>query len=423
MPERALRLLRDIFGRDAPFRVPLHFGTVRAQDLAALAAGGKTPEDFQEACRAWVGGGSVYGFAAGRMAFFALLRALEVGPGDEVILPAYTCVVVPNAVQFVGARPVYAEIDPRTFNLDPADVARKLGPRTRVVMAQHTYGIPAAMDQLHALAPGGARPMVLEDACHALGATLNGRPVGSLAEGAFVSTDATKMICTDVGGFAVANTPGLAARLRSQWEQAAELPAAQQALLPAQYRRKYRYTRPAYNWWAGRVQLGRWLRQGNGFQHSDELDNRLPTGYPYPARFPASLAGVGVSQLQQLPANLAHRRRVVARYREIFRGLPQAQPPPRAEPSWLQFPLRVRDPARWRAVFDRYVQLSDWFNSPAYGCRADLAVVYRWGSCPVSEQVQRSVVAFPTHFLITDAVLDKIEDRFRRFRAALPGAE
>jgi len=424
MLKRANYFLREVLYRDSLFRVPLHFGTVREQDIATLAKGAGDLDRFHDLCRTVVGGGAVYSFAAGRMALFALLRALQIGPGDEVILPAFTCVVVPNAIQFVGARPVYAEIDPRTFNLDPDDVARKLTTRTRGILAQHTFGIPAPMDQLRALVSDRPDIVLLEDACHALGATLHGRPVGSLAECAFFSTDATKMVCTDIGGFAVANTPALAAQLRLQWERAGELPAAVQAKLPAQFRRKYRYTRSEYYWGAGRFQLGMMLRNGSGFQYTDELDNRLPTGYPYPSRFPAILAMVALSQLHQLAANLAHRRRVVERYREIFRDLPQAQLAPGAEASWLQFPLRVREPARWRQIFDRYVQVSDWFNSAAYGCRAELSVVgYENGSCPVSETVHGSMVAFPTHFLVTDAVLDKVESLYRRFRSTLPGAE
>src|SRR5712692_8406277 len=91
-------------------------------------------------------------FGTGRAALWAILRALDVGAEDEVVVPGYTCVAVPNAVRFAGARPVYADIDRRTFNVTAATCERVLTPRTRALVIAHTYGLPAAMHELMALA-------------------------------------------------------------------------------------------------------------------------------------------------------------------------------------------------------------------------------------------------------------------------------
>src|SRR5438552_6748759 len=153
-------------------------------------------------------------FGTGRAALWAILRALDVGAGDDVVIPGYTCVAVPNAVRFAGARPVYADIDPRTFNLTAATCERVLTPRTRALVVAHTYGLPAPMDELVALAE--ARGLLLiEDAAHALGSEHQGQPVGSLGDAAFFSTEHSKTISTGLGGVAATTDAALAARLRA----------------------------------------------------------------------------------------------------------------------------------------------------------------------------------------------------------------
>lgn len=135
-----------------------------------------------------VGGGDrIALFAKGRVALYAILRALEVGPGDEVIVPAFTCVAVPNAIIYTGARPVYVDIDPRTYTIDPAAVEVALTPRTRVVLSQNTFGASADLDALAGI--GAAhRLQVVDDCTHGLGGTYRGCPNGSVSPAAFFST-------------------------------------------------------------------------------------------------------------------------------------------------------------------------------------------------------------------------------------------
>ena len=91
-------------------------------------------------------------FAKGRVALYAILRGLGVGPGHEVIVPAFTCVAVPNAILYTGARPVYVDIDPETYTVDPALVQAAITDRTRVILAQNTFGLSADLDRLEAIA-------------------------------------------------------------------------------------------------------------------------------------------------------------------------------------------------------------------------------------------------------------------------------
>ncbi|MGI0148096.1 MAG: DegT/DnrJ/EryC1/StrS family aminotransferase, partial [Thermoplasmata archaeon] len=126
-------------------------------------------------------------FWKGRVALYAILRTLEIGHEDEVILPAFTCVVVPNAVRFAGATPVYADIVPGGYNLDPAGVERAVTPRTRAIIVQHTFGIPADLDPLLEIARRHGLA-VIEDCAHSLGSEYRERGVGTFGLAAFFSS-------------------------------------------------------------------------------------------------------------------------------------------------------------------------------------------------------------------------------------------
>jgi perosamine synthetase len=152
-------------------------------------------------------------FANGTVALAALYLALGIGPGDEVIVPSMTFISSATSVLHVGARPVFADIEPETFTLDPADVARKLTPRTKAILAVHYAGQPADMDGLRAVADD-ARILLLEDAAEAHGATYRGRPVGGLGAAAMFSFTPTKNITMGEGGLVTTDDGGLAARLR-----------------------------------------------------------------------------------------------------------------------------------------------------------------------------------------------------------------
>ena len=120
-------------------------------------------------------------FLRGRIAMCAILKALGIGRGDEVIIQAFTCVAVPCPVLATGAKPVFADIDPATFNLDPASVEARITPRTRAIVVQHTFGIPADMDSILRIAR--ARGIyVIEDCCHTVASSYRGARVGSLGD-------------------------------------------------------------------------------------------------------------------------------------------------------------------------------------------------------------------------------------------------
>ena len=152
-------------------------------------------------------------FANGTVALQAMYLACGIGPGDEVIVPSFTFISTATSVLHVGATPVFADIDPETFNLDPTDVARKLTSRTRAVVPVHYGGQAADMEELLALA-ADAGVDVLEDAAEAHGASYRGRPVGSWGRAGMFSFTPTKNVTTGEGGIVTTDDGDLAERLR-----------------------------------------------------------------------------------------------------------------------------------------------------------------------------------------------------------------
>jgi perosamine synthetase len=136
------------------------------------------------------------------------LAALGIGPGDEVILPAFTWIATANAVLYCGATPVFADVRRETYNIDPEDVARWVTPRTKAIIPVHLFGLCADMDALRAVLPSGVR--ILEDAACAAGAAYKGIPAGGLGDAAAFSFHPRKSITTGEGGMLTTNDPEFA---------------------------------------------------------------------------------------------------------------------------------------------------------------------------------------------------------------------
>ncbi len=175
---------------------------------------GPEGEALEAECAAALGVDHAVGVASGSDALRLTLQALDIGPGDEVVTPAFSFVASATAVLQAGARPVFADVDPITLTLTPETTAAALTDRTRGIVAVHLFGLPVAMDGLRALAAGRGLALV-EDAAQAFGARLGGRAVGDLGSAAAFSFYPTKTLAAYGDAGLVTTSDGdLAARLR-----------------------------------------------------------------------------------------------------------------------------------------------------------------------------------------------------------------
>jgi dTDP-4-amino-4,6-dideoxygalactose transaminase len=167
---------------------------------------------FERALEERLGGGHAITASRGRMAFFYIVKALDLPPGSEIVFPALTFWVVPEMARVAGLKPVFADVDPVTFNLDPIALERAITPATRAVVPTHIYGLPCDMDEVLEIARRH-RLAVIEDCAHALGATYRGDPVGTLGDAALFSFQVLKPLNTFGGGAAYTRHDGLGRRL------------------------------------------------------------------------------------------------------------------------------------------------------------------------------------------------------------------
>lgn len=342
------------------------------------------------------------------MALFALLEAAGIGAGDEIILPAFTCAAVPNAMIYRGSRPIYADIDPVTFNIDPARVATLITTRTRAIYAQHTFGISCDVRSLRAIADRH-HLMLIEDLAHSLGASIDGRPHGAWGHAGIFSTDRTKVIGSHIGGCAVTSDEQLASLLRARQASAQALSATTARRIELSHLLDWPLTHPGL-FWAGRPILGALRRIGLGFAWKDEASDRQPTGYP--CRMPPRTALAAAMQLEELDANLAHRREVA---RVLETGINWYNPALGAafdQQAWLRYSFLVRDREAFVERFRRRFDLGIWFTHPIFG-RPDSAehVGYRAGACPLAEHAAAHIVNFPTHARIPTRFYERLIER------------
>jgi perosamine synthetase len=189
------------------------------QTVAALRSRGQLVEGphiehFERRFAQRLGAAHAISASYGRMAFSYLLDAMEFPPGSEIIIPALTFWVVPELARVAGLTPVFADVDPDTFTLDPAAFERAITPNTRAVVPTHLYGLPCDMGPILDIARRHDL-VVIEDCAHALGATWQGKPVGTLGDAAFFSFQLLKPLNAYGGGMAVTSNDKLAARVRA----------------------------------------------------------------------------------------------------------------------------------------------------------------------------------------------------------------
>jgi perosamine synthetase len=275
-----------------------------------LTTGPKVGE-FEERFAAWVGARHAVSFSSGTAALHGAAFAAGLEAGDEAITTPMTFCATANCILYQGATPVFADVSPDTLNLDPKEVSKKVSARTKAIFAVDYAGHPAALDELGQLAetqvPQGRSPLLIEDACHALGAEYRGKRVGGIADMTVFSFHPVKHLTTGEGGMVTTNDARLAETLRRFRNHGISSEARQ------------------------RQEAGQWFYE------------MVLLGFNY--RLTEIACALGLSQLERLDANVARRREIAAQYAEAFRDLPAIVIPAVREdvnPAWHLYPIRLK---------------------------------------------------------------------------------
>ncbi|RME40030.1 MAG: hypothetical protein D6788_04255 [Planctomycetota bacterium] len=360
---------------------------------------------YERAFAESVGTAHAVSFWKGRVALYAILKALGVGPGDEVAVTGYTCVMAVNPILYLGARPVYIDIEPETFNMDAASLRERISERTRLVIVQHTYGYPADLDAL-TKAAAERNLSIVEDCCLALGSRYRGRPVGTFGAAAYWSSQWSKSYTTGLGGMATTGDPMLAQRIRGVWEEASEAGGAAVVMLRMQLAAYRMLVFPRTTSLAQRI--FRWLTRAGlviGSSTTEEFSPVMPEGFL--RRMSRFQAKVGLRQLDRFERSADHRRRLKRFYDERLAEAGWRVPGirPECDPVLVRYPVRVRDKAAaLQAAARSGVELGSWFESPLHPIQTPLeAFGYVEGCCPEAERAARETVNLPLHPRVSEA--------------------
>ena len=330
---------------------------------------------FEREFAAFCGVRDCVGVASGLDALTLSLRVLDIGPGDEVIVPSNTFIATWLAVSAVGAQPVPVEPDPATYNIDPARVEASVSRRTRALIAVHLYGQCADTDALIELASRHGFALV-EDAAQSAGALWGGRPSGSLGHVAAFSFYPTKNLgaLADAGAV-VTSDPGLAERVRRLRNYGSS--------------EKHRFEEKGCNSRLDELQAA-WLR----------------------------------AKLPHLTAWNTRRARLAAHYRDRLRGrddlvLPELAPG--CEPVWHLFVVRVpeRD-ALCAELAARGIGTAVHYPVPPHLSRAYVNERPRWPALPIAEELARNVLSLPLHPHLEEGDVDAVCDALLEALDAAP---
>lgn len=411
-----------------PRRVVMVGGTTSYADCALAAwlllspgslVKGSCVDEYEEEFARQVGVAHALSFNSGRVGLYGLLQSMGVGSGDEVLLQVPTHIVVPNAIRYLGARPVFVDCRLDNYNMDLEEAERRISERTKVLLVQHTFGIPVDTDAALALARRH-KIDVIEDCVHALGATYDGRSVGTFGRAAFYSTEETKTITSVMGGVVVTDDTELAQRMR-QFQLQCSWPTT---MVVVRYMLKFILyhvlTEPSLYPVARRIYELTGRRQLAPEAVSDEEKRGMPP-HDYEQRLSNAQARMALRQLRRLDANVAQRRAVARQYAAVLSalGFDCPTPPEKSDPAMVRYPVWVPDrPQALRAAAHK-IELGTWFTSvleesvsPAHGG-------YEAGSCPRAEEAADHLVNLPTN----GRVLREDIDRIQRVMAGLVEAK
>ena len=332
-------------------------------------------EQFEELVSRYVGQEHGIAVSSGTAGLHLCVRALGIGPGDEVLVPSFTFIAAANAVRYEGAVPVFVDIESHHLNIDPERIEAAITPHTRAIIAVHTFGCPADMDAILDIA-SRYHLRVIEDACEAIGAKYRSRTVGTFGDAAVFAFYPNKQITTGEGGLEVTRDPFLAREIRAM--------------------------------------------RNHGRFETDEWHQHSILGYNY--RLSDINCALGCAQMRRIEDILALRDRVARKYEEELRDLSSLVLPPteleRGRLSWFVYVVRLEN----HFCMDQRDSIAHELKQRGIGCGRYFAPIHTQPAyagqpsrqpLPITEFVSQRTLAVPFFSRLDDERVCRVTESLR----------
>jgi len=345
----------------------------------------------------------------GRVALYAILKALGISKGDEVATQAFTCVAVAEGIMATGARPLYIDIESMGFNMDVDDLLNKVTPETCAIILQHTFGIPGDVNQIKEAAKQKGI-LIIEDCCHTLASIYRGKRVGAFGVGSFYSFEWGKPVVVGIGGSAVANHAELQKKMEVQYEDFRFPSSASQYKLMIQYLVHRLLYRPSLYWpirniYRTLASFG--LAKGNYNPINEEAASE-----DFSLRMSNYQKKMLVNKLHNLNKQTIHSIWVASEYRSRIRSRVVLHPniDDDCEVIFARYPLVAQNKQNLLVEAKKaHVELADWYFSPIHPLAENQlnSVYYEANSCPNAEKMCKKIVTLPTNMRVKKRDIDK----------------
>ena len=355
---------------------------VRTIERGGNWAAGPDIEIFEGMVAEYLGAGFCTVYNSGTSALQAVLMAYGIGPGDEVIVPSFTFIATANSPLFVGARPVFADIEDRSYGLDPEDVEKKITPRTRAILPIHYAGFPCMVEELRKIADAHSL-LLIEDAAEAFGAGIGIKKAGTFGHAAVLSFCQNKVITTGEGGAVVTNNSEVYRRLK---------------LIRSH----------------GRLETGDYFS-------SPEYMDYITLGYNF--RLSDISAALGIAQMKKVDRVIEMRRRNAGYLGRQLASIDRISVPEMPESHFNVYQMY---PVRVKADGDLRDRLAAYLREKGIATRVNfypvhLTKFYRDrfghhdGELPVTEMVSRQILTLPMYPGLTENDMDYIAEQIKSF--------
>ena len=357
-------------------------------------------DNFEHKFSKLIGNGYCTSFAASRMGFYSILKTLNVGKSDEVIITGSTCAVMVNAIIIAGAKPVYSDIDLNTFGSCPESIKSKISSKTKMIIAQHTLGIPCEIEKILEISKKN-NIFLLEDCALSLGSKSSNIILGNFGDASIFSTDHSKPLNTLIGGIVYTKNIDLHKKIKTIKKSSAELSSKHKKLI---YLRlifeKLFYN--SYLYWISKIIDKIFFKLKISFLLEKDSTNKAHNCYPYPAKMPLFLAKLGLMEINRWEYESKKRLEIFnfIMNKFIVNDLTHLLPKCYFNKSVNIIPLRFIFSCtdnQIRKDLGKFIDISkSWFLQPIISTNETLSSFgYIDGDCPIAELKCPTIINIP----------------------------